>query len=308
MLRASATPVRPVSLLIWLGLDGLWVVLCWLVLPDAVQILAALGGVVGLHALSLLLHHRIVTQLGESVAHEAHLRGIIASSAHNIKHPVANALTLLVDLEQTAQLTDQQRLLLLDALRPKLESNLLLLDTRMRDLLEIARTSLVPHPVETIPTHALAARIETMITREHRGSRPPLQARVWVDGAETTIETMPMLVEGVIENLVNNAHAAQRELTVAVVDVRLVPTEHELRIYVTDHGPGFPPSMLTPTHDARSHAISNTFGSGLGLLGVQFVLRQLRGQMQLGNHPERGAQVMVVLPRSIGGSGCRRFL
>jgi two-component system, sensor histidine kinase RegB len=94
-------------------------------------------------------------------------------------------------------------------------------------------------------------------------------------------------------NLLDNAREASPEW------VRLSVTRQadELRIEVTDRGPGFAPQILsrvgTPYQSTKNRA-----GAGLGLFLVFNVARTLGGSVEVSNLPQGGGAVTIRLPLS----------
>jgi two-component system sensor histidine kinase RstB len=98
-----------------------------------------------------------------------------------------------------------------------------------------------------------------------------------------------------IENLLTNAgHFAQK-----LVRIRAEQRDHEIEIQVDDDGPGIPPSdrekVLEPFMRLEN---SNQPGSGLGLALVHRIARRMAGEIVIGDSPNGGARLSLVIPNS----------
>ena len=103
------------------------------------------------------------------------------------------------------------------------------------------------------------------------------------------VVTDPRRVERVLDNLLHNAarHGAPP------IEMLVSPG----RVDVLDSGPGFTPDMLTSATERFStgdHSRSGGVGLGLAIAAAQ--ARVLGGELRLGNRPEGGAQVTLILP------------
>lgn len=85
------------------------------------------------------------------------------------------------------------------------------------------------------------------------------------------------------------------------VDVSLAAVDGVARLDITDRGPGFSEAALKHAFDRfwRDDQVRSREGSGLGLSIAQRIAHHLRGTIDLRN-TERGAQVVVTLPRLAG--------
>jgi len=97
----------------------------------------------------------------------------------------------------------------------------------------------------------------------------------------------------VIHNLLQNAQDAVSELPGALVTVL---TRHEgkrVELMVRDNGSGFPAAILARAMEP--YVTTKPRGSGLGLAIVRKIIEEHRGDINLGNRSEGGAEVKVRL-------------
>lgn len=100
----------------------------------------------------------------------------------------------------------------------------------------------------------------------------------------------------VVDNLLTNAATAVGSH--GRIGVQLVAEDDELRLTVTDTGPGVPEDFLPHAFDrfARGDESRTTSGAGLGLAIVAAAVGSAGGRLALANRPEGGAMATVRLP------------
>jgi two-component system NtrC family sensor kinase len=109
---------------------------------------------------------------------------------------------------------------------------------------------------------------------------------------------------GLRQALVNLVRNAQDALEGREGDICIAVDEQEavgIEIRVEDTGCGFPPEILS--HGVRRFVSRKTGGTGLGLAMVERFVRDQGGTMQIGNRPEGGARVRILLPRRAQSDG-----
>jgi nitrogen fixation/metabolism regulation signal transduction histidine kinase len=102
-----------------------------------------------------------------------------------------------------------------------------------------------------------------------------------------------------LHNLLRNAQEAAVDQA-ARIDISSSIREFEgnswLQMEIRDHGEGFPdPVLQRPFEPYVSHKAG---GSGLGLAICRKIVSEHDGRISLENHPEGGALVTILLPRS----------
>jgi nitrogen fixation/metabolism regulation signal transduction histidine kinase len=123
---------------------------------------------------------------------------------------------------------------------------------------------------------------------------------------QVEVPEKPVVVEGdrtllrqalanVIKNAVEASGPGER------IWVRLTVDENRARIAVEDEGPGWPEGDLE--QPVEPYVTTKTSGTGLGLSIVQRTLLQHGGTLELGDRPEGGARVTLVLPFQVTGPG-----
>ena len=85
----------------------------------------------------------------------------------------------------------------------------------------------------------------------------------------------------------------------SVVEVQARSDAKEVLVSVRDHGPGISTEILPKVLDRFvTGDPSRSDSSGLGLSIVADVVEEHGGQVRVSNHPEGGALVVLILPRS----------
>ncbi|WP_320171660.1 ATP-binding protein [Maridesulfovibrio sp.] len=93
-------------------------------------------------------------------------------------------------------------------------------------------------------------------------------------------------------NLVGNAvQAVDRDGTVSV---SISNKDNELDIVFSDSGPGFSPEVIDKARDPFFTTKDN--GTGLGLAIVSNIVESHKGKLVIGNNPEGGARIRIILP------------
>ncbi|MFD8494569.1 ATP-binding protein [Amycolatopsis sp. NPDC059657] len=225
--------------------------------------------------------------VGELRAMEADARRFVADVSHELRTPLAamNAVTDVLD-EDAAQLPPDT------AVAARLVSEETKRLTRLvQDLVEISRFD--------------AGRAELVADEWELATaiRDTLEARGWRSGTGLVLD----LPEGItawvdrrrldliVANLVGNALRHGRP----PVEIALRGDEREVRIEVTDHGPGIEPSILPHVFDRFTKADSaraRSEGSGLGLAIAQENARLHGGVIEPSNTGS-GARFVLRIPR-----------
>lgn len=129
--------------------------------------------------------------------------------------------------------------------------------------------------------------------RQHwHAARPQASSRLVItsDGAAPEIVADPRLEQAVL-NLLNNATNA----TPNPLEIRLGWCTDKLCIDIRDHGPGFPPQVLSA--GGKTSFPAHERGSGVGLMLTRTAIEQLGGQLSLLNPDDGGAIARIELPR-----------
>ena len=202
--------------------------------------------------------------------------------------------------------------------------------TSIRGFLEAIRDGVVDGPAqaravnialeETLRLQRLVNRLLDA-TRIQSGTAPkyPLPINAWIKdtlerlgpvaGAkEVTLAWVPTeedaFVTGVLDHLVEALmnvldNAIKWAPRGSVVEVQARSDAKEVLVSVRDHGPGISTEILPKVLDRFvTGDPSRSDSSGLGLSIVADVVEEHGGQVRVSNHPEGGALVVLILPRS----------
>jgi len=163
------------------------------------------------------------------------------------------------------------------------------MDRTLDDILSLARLGRPSEPATEVDLAALldavAEDFRDLGARVDCPERPRLAVRL-----------RPTLMRRAVRNLVDNAvkYAGAAELTVA-------ETAQEVRVLVSDRGPGIPPdrllAVLEPFARLEPSRNRDTGGIGLGLALARAVARDAGGDLSLANRPGGGLVVTMTVPR-----------
>ncbi|MGW4056947.1 sensor histidine kinase [Amycolatopsis sp. NPDC004747] len=217
---------------------------------------------------------------------EADARRFAADVSHELRTPLS---TLTAVAEVLAASTDG-----MDA-DARESAELAIVETHrlvhlVEDLMEISR----------LDAGTASLRIEAIEVAA--AVRDCLRARGWLDRVDLTTPGGILLpadrrrLDVIVANLAGNAlrHGAPP------VRVHVSAAHDEVRIEVTDHGPGLPEDVLPHVFDRfykADAARTRTPGSGLGLSIASENARLHGGELTAGNTAEGGARFVLRLPR-----------
>ena len=206
---------------------------------------------------------------------------MVASLAHQIRTPLSAALLYASHLnEQVLPAEQQQRF------AGRLKERLHELENQVRDMLIFARGEL-PLPDRLAPSalfDALRAAADA-----HVGG---MAVRWQCDVRDGELLCNRDTLVGTVLNLIDNAiQAAGRD---ARMKVHLYRRENQLRLCVSDNGPGMSQEILARL--GEPFFTTKTTGTGLGLAVVKAVARAHQGQLLLQSRAGRGTCAIVSLP------------
>ena len=113
-------------------------------------------------------------------------------------------------------------------------------------------------------------------------------------GNASVVDADPVRLEQALTNLVENAiEHGEGEITLSSSE-----SDGELRIHVSDHGPGFPPDFIDHAFErfSRADPARGGDGTGLGLAIVEAIARAHRGSAHVANRNGSGADAWIELP------------
>lgn len=82
----------------------------------------------------------------------------------------------------------------------------------------------------------------------------------------------------------------------AAVSVGAWREEGEIRVYVTDEGPGIPESEWEPVFEAYVRTANRPRGSGIGLYAARMIMTAMRGRVWLESNGYGGSRFVVAVP------------
>jgi signal transduction histidine kinase len=155
----------------------------------------------------------------------------------------------------------------------------------------------------TIETVDLCAVVREVAERCAQDD-PEALSRIQTDAPAAAVGQWDRLrVEQIVTNLLTNAlkFGDQRPVNVAV---RLLASDHRVRLQVTDHGPGIDPAIQPFIFDPfkRDRRLGRD-GLGLGLYVVHSLVRAMGGEVGVSSRPGAGATFTVDLPVVRPGAG-----
>jgi len=209
---------------------------------------------------------------------------LAAGLAHEIRNPLG-AISGCVELvRETADLSPEERNLLVTAGRDVGRLNQL-----VTDMLQFAR----PRPPELQPTD-LAGLAREVVTMARTSDGPESNVVLTVAG-DAAVVTMAdgNQVRQVLWNLVRNAAQASRRGGEVEVSVR--GAEGEAEIAVLDRGPGVAPELRDRLFDAFYSGTAR--GTGLGLAMVKRIADAHGGRVEVRDREGGGSVFAVVIPR-----------
>ncbi len=212
----------------------------------------------------------MLDRLAHSMAGE---RAFLEHAGHELRTPLA-ALRAEVDLALRRRRTPEELTAALQSVSQETDRLARLAD----DLLVLARAADGRLPVQRVPVplDELLGSVARLFAAQAHAGRIELE----VSAPARTVEADPVRLRQALTNLVANAlrhtpHGGRVLLTGAWA-------EDEVRIAVTDNGPGFDPSELD--------------GSGLGLRLVAAVVDSHGGHLRIGRGVDGGALVELTVP------------
>ncbi len=119
-----------------------------------------------------------------------------------------------------------------------------------------------------------------------------------------TVQGDKQLLQGLINNLLNNAWKYTAKTAAARIEVGRRATEDGPAFFVQDNGAGFDPAKAERLFDAfhRLHKESDFPGTGIGLATVARIIQRHGGKIWAEAQAGKGATFYFTLPEETGGS------
>jgi two-component system, OmpR family, sensor kinase len=230
--------------------------------------------------------NEMLARLGDALERE---RAFVADAGHELRTPLAILRTELELALAEGRSPDELRAALASAAE---ETDRL---TQLsEDLLTIAQTERGELPLRFEPVR-LGELFEAVERRFARRAGERGRRIVVGEGAELEPEADRLRLDQSIGTLVDNA------LRYGAGTITLAARREgdDVRIHVTDEGPGFPPDFIGHAFERFRRAPGvREGGSGLGLAIVATVAEAHGGRAEAANRPDGGADVGFVIPLS----------
>ena len=220
----------------------------------------------------------------------------LAIMSHEIRTPLNGVLGCAQLLQQTPLSEDQQPLV--NTVLSCGNSLLILLN----DILDLAKIESEDLTLEALPFDARVLCLESLELMSPRAIVKKLTLDLeWAPSAPTRVESDPLRVRQVLNNLVENALKFTEHGHV-IIEVA-APTPGWLRFGVRDTGMGIPIAAQSRIFDKFVQADTSTTrcfgGTGLGLAICKRVVHALGGEIGVESTPGVGSTFWFTVPRGI---------
>jgi len=206
---------------------------------------------------------------------------LAASVAHELRNPLAGIQMTLTNLR--AELQDHELVERVDLIINELNR----LTRLLNEIVDASRHA--PEPPRDVD---LAGVVDDMLTLTRCQLPPQVQLESQIPPGLTCKLPQDRLRQALLNLLLNAAAVlADRGGTVTVAAAR---ESNQVRITVSDDGPGFPAQLLQ--NGIRPFFSTRERGTGLGLPMVRRFARDVGGTLTLANHEPHGACVTLLLP------------
>jgi Osmosensitive K+ channel histidine kinase len=215
---------------------------------------------------------------------------ILSAISHDLRTPLTSLVGLSSTLATDGNLPERSRRELAEALLEEA----MRMSNLVNNLLDMARLQAGEvqlnrqwHVLEEIVGSALRSLGRSTANHDIKVSLDTELPLIYVDS---------VLIERVLCNLIENA--TKYTPPGSRIRVSADTTDSELRVAVTDNGPGLRPDMLESAFDkfTRGEKESTTPGVGLGLAICKVIARVHRGRIWAENISEGGARFTFTLP------------
>ena len=269
------------------ALGGVWYALAVALLPEPpAGREIVLGAATALLVLLILTGPVAIADAAAMRRAEAGMRRFLADASHELRTPIAGVLASAETLLRAGPgAAGQQQQLLVQILREAHRAGRLVDDLLTLTRLE-QRTGLATGPVDIVPlasaavelTRELAPRLDVQL-------HAPDRAEVRGDAAR---------IRQVLDNILSNA----RNATPAGgrITVRITRPPGEIRVDVTDTGPGIPAADRDRIFDRFTRLDGQHGGNGLGLAISRSIAQAHSGTLSCAEPDGTGARFVLRLP------------
>jgi len=215
---------------------------------------------------------------------------LLTAISHDLRTPLTALIGLASTLETDGNLPERSRRELAEAVHDQA----LRMSHLVNNLLDMARLQAGEvqlnrqwYVLEEIIGSALRSLQPALVNHEVKVSLEPSLPLIYVDS---------VLIERVLCNLVENA--TKYTSPGSQIRVSAEARDDELRVMVSDNGPGLLPDMIETVFDkfTRGEKESATPGVGLGLAICKAIVQAHRGRIWAENTSEGGAQFTFTVP------------
>ena len=207
--------------------------------------------------------------------------------AHEIKNPLSPIALTLEGLVRTRQRRPQEFDAAFDDAVRTIKEEI----QRMRGILEdFSRFGRLPVP-RPRPSDLNAVIQKALTLFAENSARASVVADL--DPALAPVAIDPERMSEVINNLVGNAVQAMGEEG-GTITVSTRPRAAGVEIRVRDTGPGLPEDVRRRLFEP--YVSVRPGGTGLGMAIARRIILDHGGRIEAGNHPEGGAEVLILLP------------
>jgi two-component system sensor histidine kinase KdpD len=233
------------------------------------------------------------------VAQEAlvHIEGerlrnsLLSALSHDLRTPLAGLYGLAQTLDRTPELPPQAR-----ELSAALQQQAQRISAMVNNLLDMARLQSGAvrlnrqwQPIEEVVGTALQSLQPALSSHQLQLQIPPGLPLLHLDAA---------LMERVLGNLLENALKYTPSGSTLSISAELAPAAGQLKLRVSDNGPGLPPGREEQLFAkfSRGERESSTPGVGLGLAICRAIVQAHGGEIHAENLPGGGASFVISLP------------
>ena len=174
------------------------------------------------------------------------------------------------------------------------------LDTIGRHVKDIGRMVEEFVSFARMPTPKLQEENLVMLLRKAAFSEKTVHPEIFYDMALPEEGVSIRCDEGQLRQLFTNlmknaAEALEQKAEGKTISVALTHTDSEVKVIVSDNGPGFPPAQMAQLMEP--YVTTRAKGTGLGLAIVKRTMEEHRGTIELSNRAEGGAVVTLTFPK-----------
>jgi two-component system sensor histidine kinase KdpD len=221
--------------------------------------------------------------------HEQLRSTLLSSVSHDLRTPlgtITGATTSLLDPGPEAAPGDQRMLLL------TIHQESRRLERLVNNLLELTKleSGQVQVRKEWVPMEEVVGSAVSRM-EEQLGDRP-----LTLNLREAWVPLDPVLLEQVLLNLLDNA--LKFSPPGSPIEIESWVLEHQVRLAVADHGPGFTPGEEERVFEKlyRGSRSASAPGAGLGLAICRGIIQAHGGTIKAASRPQGGAQITLTLP------------